>query len=102
MGWGEDTNKQEGVVIYPIRNPRFGYGVITQTSPVDTVNRRLPIKGTDVGRGPSIERTYQTQNHFFPAQVTLDNASGRTLNQQRNTRPLINAQNYGQPHYVGK
>ena len=72
-----------------MRNPRFGFGSIAQTSQVDTVNRGLPIKGTDVARGPSIERRYQTENHFFPAQVNLDNASGRTLNQQRNTRPLI-------------
>lgn len=72
-----------------MRNPRFGYGSIAQTSQVHTVNMGRPLKGTDIARGPSMERPYQTENRFYPAQITLDNASGQTLKQQRNTRPLI-------------
>ena len=72
-----------------MKNPRYGYGDIGQTSQVNTVNMGLPIRGTDVGRAPPRERRYQTQNIYYPAQYRSDNVNGKTLNQLRNTRPLI-------------
>ena len=72
-----------------MKNPRFGYGDIGQTSQVNTVNMGLPIRGTDVGRPPPRERKIQTQNIYYPAQFRNDNANGKTLNKLRNSRPLI-------------
>lgn len=71
-----------------MRNPRFGYGAIGQTSQVNTVNLGLPIRGTDAARGASRERPMQTENLFYPAQFRVDNVSGKTLKQLQNTRPL--------------
>ena len=72
-----------------MRNTRFGYGVIGQTSQVNTTNLGLPMRGTDIAKGAPRERIYQTENIFYPAQYRNDNVSGKTLNQERNTRPLI-------------
>ena len=72
-----------------MKNPRFGYGSIGQTSQVNTTNLGLPMKGTDIAKGAPRERMYQTESIFYPAQYRSDNVSGKTLNQERNTRPLI-------------
>ena len=70
-------------------NPQYGYGAIGQTSQVNTTNLGLPIRGTDAARGPPRERIFQTEQIFYPGQARIDNVSGKTLKQQRDTRPMI-------------